>query len=344
MTEQWIPNYIRRNIEYRPHEILTAKEFNAILNLIITQGDYNSRWLEYLTEHGIPDAIADISVEQLKEALTETVKDEVRDLAAAVVNKTSLHLEQPLFSVLNFSVQKDMLDLRDVLRPYGIEGNFCAASGLVDASAAYPTLLDLQSLQYDGHTILPVSTDNASLDDLSSEVITTKITAAKAYIDTNLDSTNVFVYPDGTLSDTVVDTVGTVFTYAINKKSSNNFLDSDSIMFGNTRLQIPVLYITGATTLDDVQTVIDEVVNKNYYCILAVDTSKTEYTSAALMNVLDYIKGTVGKFLKISDALALCESTLNNRIYSIKINTLSNCYIDFKDANGNDTSEKYIHW
>lgn len=220
MSEQWIPNYIRRNIEYRPHEILTAKEFNAILNLIITQGDYNSRWLEYLTEHGIPDAIADISVAQLKEALTETVKDEVRDLAAAVVNKTSLHLEQPLFSVLNFSVQKDMLDLRDVLSPYGIAGNFCAASGLVGASAAYPTLLDLQSLQYDGHTILPVSTDNAPLDDLSSEVITTNITAAKAYIDTNLASTNVFVYPDGTLSDSVVDTVGTVFTYAINKRTA----------------------------------------------------------------------------------------------------------------------------
>lgn len=63
---KWIPNYIRRDINYKAHEILTAKEFNALLNLLITQGDYNSSWLEYLQNEGIPQAIADLSGDQIE--------------------------------------------------------------------------------------------------------------------------------------------------------------------------------------------------------------------------------------------------------------------------------------
>ena len=89
MSTEWIPNFIRRTINYNPHDILSAQEYNAILNLIISQGDYNSAWLEYLQTEGIPDAIRELSIEQITEAITVAVQAELAALSASVSNKTS---------------------------------------------------------------------------------------------------------------------------------------------------------------------------------------------------------------------------------------------------------------
>ena len=87
MSDKWIPNYIRRDINYKPRDILTAQEYNAILNLLISQGDYNSSWLEYLQNDAIPEAISEIGEEEIEEVLTQAVREAIDELAASVVNK-----------------------------------------------------------------------------------------------------------------------------------------------------------------------------------------------------------------------------------------------------------------
>lgn len=42
------PRYIERTVNYQTKDVITAQEFNNILNLLIEQGNYNSHWLAEL--------------------------------------------------------------------------------------------------------------------------------------------------------------------------------------------------------------------------------------------------------------------------------------------------------
>ena len=378
---KWIPNYIRRDINYKAHEILTAKEFNALLNLLITQGDYNSSWLEYLQNEGIPQAIADLSGDQIEKALTEAVAAELASLAASVVNKTAAHLNAPTFSFLNLSTQADMSDFRTVMEEYGIRGNFCVATNLIGLSATYPSLLTVQAMRVAGHEILPVGTDGSSFDRLGVNEIEDIVANAKAYMQRNIADVDVFVYPGGSNSEDVQQGVSSAYTYAVNIASDDKVVDSDLIRFNNLRLQIPVIYLSANSTLASAQVYIDSAIANNLFCIVAVDTSKTEYDENALREVLDYLKTQAGiRYKTISTALSDCEETINNQlkdlydqitaervarvnweeamtkaydifkesinkdVKDIKEDTLQNCYIDYKNEAGEVQEEKYLHW
>ena len=378
---KWIPNYIRRDINYKAHEILTAKEFNALLNLLITQGDYNSSWLEYLQNEGIPQAIADLSGDQIEKALTEAVAAELASLAASVVNKTAAHLNAPTFSFLNLSTQADMSDFRTIMEAYGIRGNFCVATNLIGLSATYPSLLTVQSMRVAGHEILPVGTDGSSFDRLEVNEIEDIVANAKAYMQRNIADVDVFVYPGGSTSEGVQQGVSSAYTYAVNIASDDKVVDSDLIRFNNLRLQIPVIYISANNTLASAKVYIDAAIANNLFCIVAVDTSKTEYDENALREVLDYLKTQAGiRYKTISTALSDCEETINNQlkdlydqiaaervarvnweeamakaydifkesinkdVTDIKEDTLQNCYIDYKNEAGEIQEEKYLHW
>lgn len=311
----WIPNYIRRDMKYKAHEILTAKEFNALLNLLITQGDYNSSWLEYLQNEGIPQAIADLSEDQIEKALTEAVAAELATLAASVVNKTAAHLNAPTFSFLNLSTQADMSDFRTVMEEYGIRGNFCVATNLIGLSATYPSLLTVQSMRVAGHEILPVGTDGSSFERLEVNEIEDIVANAKAYMQRNIADVDVFVYPGGSNSEDVQQGVSSAYTYAVNIASDDKVVDSDLIRFNNLRLQIPVIYLSANSTLASAQVYIDAAIANNLFCIVAVDTSKTEYDENALREVLDYLKTQAGiRYKTISTALSDCEETINNQL------------------------------
>lgn len=312
---KWIPNYIRRDINYKAHEILTAKEFNALLNLLITQGDYNSSWLEYLQNEGIPQAIADLSEAQIEKALTEAVAAELASLAASVVNKTAAHLNAPTFSFLNISTQADMSDFRTVMEEYGIRGNFCVATNLIGLSATYPSLLTLQAMRVAGHEILPVGTDGSSFDRLEVSEIEDIVANAKAYMQRNIADVDVFVYPGGSNSENVQQGVSSAYTYAVNIASDDKVVDSDLIRFNNLRLQIPVIYLSANSTLASTKVYIDSAIANNLFCIVAVDTSKTEYDENVLREVLDYLKTQAGiRYKTISTALSDCEETINNQL------------------------------
>ena len=378
---KWIPNYIRRYINYKAHEILTAKEFNALLNLLITQGDYNSSWLEYLQNEGIPQAIADLSEAQIEKALTEAVAAELASLAASVVNKTAAHLNAPTFSFLNLSTQADMSDFRTVMEEYGIRGNFCVATNLIGLSATYPSLLTVQSMRVAGHEILPVGTDGSSFDRLEVNEIEDIVANAKAYVQRNIADVDVVVYPGGSNSEEVQQGVSSAYTYAINIASHDKVVHSDLIRFNNLRLQIPLIYLSANIPLAISKVYIDTAIANNLFCIVAVDTSKTEYDENVLREVLDYLKTQAGiSYKTISTALSDCEETINNQlkdlydqiaaervarvnweeamtkaydifkesinkdVKDIKEDTLQNCYIDYKNEAGEVQEEKYLHW
>jgi uncharacterized protein YqgV (UPF0045/DUF77 family) len=379
----WIPNYIRKNIDYKAHEILTAKEFNALLNLLITQGDYNSAWLDYLQTKGIPDAVAELSVEQIKEALTEAVAEELAALAGSVVNKTSAHLNTPVFSFLNLSYQADMAEFRSLLEHYELQGDFCIATNLVGLSAAYPSLLTLQSMEVAGHEMVPVGTDGSSFDRLSTDEVVEVVQRAQQYIKQNLTDANVFVYPGGTTVADVQQGVSQVYKYAVNIASLESNVDSDALRFDNLRIRLPVVHITRTHNIETaaVKAIIDDALANNKYCIISVDTSSTTYDEDAVRAVIEYIKAHAGiTYAPISAAMNLCETTINNLLRDVfaqlkevfdtiaqeviargeweeqmrreyqafkedlTVGVLQNCYVDYKDEAGETQQEKYLHW
>ena len=379
----WIPNYIRKNIDYKAHEILTAKEFNALLNLLITQGDYNSAWLDYLQTKGIPDAVAELSVEQIKEALTEAVAEELAALAGSVVNKTSAHLNTPVFSFLNLSYQADMAEFRSLLEHYELQGDFCIATNLIGLSAAYPSLLTLQSMEVAGHEMVPVGTDGSSFDRLSTDEVVEVVQRAQQYIKQNLTDSNVFVYPGGTTVAEVQQGVSQVYEYAVNIASLESNVDSDALRFDNLRIRLPVVHITRTHNIETaaVKAIIDDALANNKYCIISVDTSSTTYDEDAVRAVIEYIKSHAGiTYAPISAAMNLCETTINNLLRDVfaqlkevfdtiaqeviargeweeqmrqeyqafkedlTVGVLQNCYVDYKDEAGETQQEKYLHW
>jgi hypothetical protein len=369
---EWIPNYIRKNIQYRPHEVLTAKEFNALLNLLITQGDYNSSWLEYLHTEGIPNAVADLNSDQIEKVLTEVVEAEVNALASSVVNKSSARLEKPVFAFLNLSMQADMSQFRTVVEHYEVPGSFCIATNLVGVSAAYPTLITLQAMRAAGHDILPLGADGSPYETATVDAINTALVRTKEYMRNNLKDTDVFVYPGGTTTELVSDTVGTHYTYAINTALAQSNLESDDLRVSNTRVQIPVVPITTTNTIDidTVKAIIDDTIAFNRCCIIAVDTSSTDYSEEALAQTIEYVTAHAGiTCTTVSGAMEMCANTINNQLRKLfddlasevinrmnadaylaqrlEQDVLKGCYIteeDVTDEQGVVHKEKYLNW
>lgn len=314
----WIPKYIRRVLDYKPHKILSAKEYNAILNLLVAQGDYNSEWLQYLYTEGIPNAVAELTTEELQEALTAAVRTEIAVLANSITNKTSAYLNQPLFTFLDISVQEDSIStFRTLLESKGVCGTINACTGLIGVTAAYPTLQQLVIAQRAGHEIITSGTDVA---ELTVDNAKDAVSRAKEYMESNslVGGTEVFLYPaQGNSNETVKGIVGAHYKYAINVAEEDAYVDSDLI----DRLSIPVVMVTKDNSIADesVKAAIDNAVATNGWCILAVDTSTSEYSDEALSGVIDYVKAQAGsEIVSTATALGLIEETLNNRLAALK--------------------------
>jgi uncharacterized protein YlxP (DUF503 family) len=314
----WIPKYIRRVLEYKPHKILSAKEYNAILNLLVAQGDYNSEWLQYLYTEGIPNAVAKLTTEELQEALTAAVRNEIAVLANSITNKTSAYLNQPLFTFLDISVQEDSIStFRTLLESKGVCGTINACTGLIGVTAAYPTLQQLIIAQRAGHEIITSGTDVAELTADNAENV---VSRAKEYMESNslIGGTEVFLYPaQGNSNENVKGIVGTHYKYAINVAEEDAYVDSDLI----NRLSIPVVMVNENKTIADesVKAAIDNTVATNGWCILAVDTSSFAYSDEALSGVIDYVKAQAGaEIVSTVTAVGLIEGTLNNQLDAVR--------------------------
>ena len=335
MAEQYIPNYIRRTISYNPRDILSAQEYNAILNLIITQGDYNSSWLEYLQNDAIPDAIRDISVEQIEEALTVAVREELEALSASVQNKTSRQLNNPMVTILNIGQGIDGISALDtLLTAKALNATYAIATNLVGNNAAYPTLAQLITLNTLGNDIIAYSTDGATV---TTGTVDTVTTAASNYMTENNFDANVFVYPNGNTDTDVCDAVHNKFNYAVNILETGNIIPNGYTRHAPASIlgNLSVVKCNSSTTLAALKLHIDDIVQHNKYMILLVDTDSESYDSVLLDNLLDYMLTKSGIIYpeSIVTAMNFVHDTIGNMLLEP-----SGIYVTVQNG------EKYINW
>lgn len=335
MADKWIPNYIKRNINYKPRDVLTAQEYNAILNLLISQGDYNSSWLEYLQNDAIPEAIREIGEEEIEEVLTNAVREAIAALAASVVNKTSAQLNYPMVTLLNVGQNNvGIAGLRTLLLSKSLAATYAIATNLVGTTTAYPSIGQLNTLVSEGNDIVPYSTDGATITTSTAEAVAT---AAKEYMETHEFNSNVFVYPNGNSDSDVRNTVCGIFKYAVNI-INDDVITPDGILpyspasvLGN----LAVIHVDSTVTEEDIEAAIDEAVQYNKYIILQINTDSADYDDTQLENILDYVlENTSIVFPEtISDAMQTIHETIDNRL-----ETVEDIYVTESDG------VKYLNW
>lgn len=335
MATKWVPNYIKRNINYNPRDILSAQEYNAILNLLISQGDYNSSWIEYLQNDAIPEAIRDIGVEEIEEVLSTIVREEIDALAASVVNKTSRQLNYPMFTLLNIGqTVSGIAALRTLLTAKSFKATYAIATNLVGTTSAYSTLGQLNTLKSEGNDIVAYSTDGTTVTTSTADTV---VPAAFEYMDEHDFDSDVFVYPNGNSDTAVRDTVCGTFKYAVNM-SSAGLIDPDGLtahapssLVGNLR----VVVCDNTTILADLKEFVDDAIQYNEYLIMLINTDSENYDVALLSDILDYIFSKSGIIYPNSIPAAMHEmhETIGNLLEE-----LDGVYIT--TVNG----EKYLNW
>lgn len=83
------PEYIADKMEYVSGDVITADDFNTIINKLVHQGNNSEEWLEYLDTIGIPAAIADITGEDIQEYIQQAVEEEIQQLTADSKSRTN---------------------------------------------------------------------------------------------------------------------------------------------------------------------------------------------------------------------------------------------------------------
>lgn len=86
---QYSPEYIGQVINYISGDVVSADEFNGILNKLIQQGDHNTEWLNWLDTVGIPAAVAEITLGDIREYIQEEVASEIDYLTQAASERTT---------------------------------------------------------------------------------------------------------------------------------------------------------------------------------------------------------------------------------------------------------------
>lgn len=315
MSTQWIPNFIRRTMDYHPNDILTAQEYNAILNLLITQGDYNSEWLEYLQNDAIPEAIQDLSAEAIAAAISQAVRDEIGALTASVTSKTSAQLNEPAITILNIGAQySGIADLKLLLDTKDINATFAVPTNLIGMSAAYPTLAQLTAMKNDGYNIAAYGTDGTPLTAANAASVAA---AAYTFLNANGFDVKTFVFPGGNTDTDVVEAVSAKFPYAVNEHI-NTLVNPEDYPYtaGAAFYSIPVIPWDNTVDIADIKEYIDNVVEGNKYMIIQVNTDESSYDETAFEQVLDYIltKSSMIYPHDIGMEMGVIQNTIENRL------------------------------
>lgn len=309
-SKTWIPKYVRKESNYKSKQIVTADDYNAYLNMLIKQGDYNSEWLDWLTKEGVLDQLTDINGEDIQQAIIDTATEQLDQLVADSKNKTSAHLEQPVFSFIDDSPTNSALTIFKVaLSESQFIGALAYYTGFVSTGTPYMDVIDLQAAQIDGFEIINHGVNKLPL---TEETVVNAIANGKAGMETaGLQGADVlFAYPKGTSIETK-ELAKTAVDFAVGYDSG--VIDTDSYDSNNlTVINLP------AADIAEVDTMIEEALLNNYWCIIRMDTSEESFSQEQLKHVIDKIADAPNAVVKpVKDAQGLAQNTLNNRLAAV---------------------------
>lgn len=311
MAQTWIPKFIHKESEYKSQQIVTADDYNAYLNLLIAQGDYNSEWLNWLTTEGIIEQLTDISGEDIQQAIIDAAQDQIDQLVSDSKNKTSAHLNTPVFTFLDSSATTTALTIfKPALTAHSALGCLACYSSLVGSGTPYMTNTDLQAAQIDGFQIVNHGINKSAVTDANvNNVVTTSV----AYMNAQglVGSTDVFAYPVTAPTSTVRENIKSKFTSAIGHVPG--VIDTDAYDRGYlTVINLP------AESTEVLDTVLEDVLTNNKWCIFRMDTSAENFDVTQLEYVLSILDGEdLITITTVSDAAQLAASTINNKIVAV---------------------------
>ena len=316
--KQWIPKLIQKNLAYKSQEVVTAADYNAILNLLITQGDYNSEWLEWLTHDGFTEFFKDLNGEDIKQMVVQAAGEQLATLAAASANKTSAYLNNPTFTFLDESATTSVRELfKEILDEYGVVGTASCYTSLVGAGNPHMDLTDLQALQVDGYAVINHGTTKEALTD---ETVLSVLTESRNYMMNNGISTgyNIFAYNNKEEpSETVRDEVSKLFTNAIGNTTGVN--DTDAYDTG----WLLVVPITAGE--DIIREAVAETIRSNRWCIFKCDSSSSDFTEVCApllrLAIESALEDANTLITTVPVAVNLAAHTLNNKIKNLQQQT-----------------------
>lgn len=329
--QQWSPKLIQKNLEYKSQEVVTAADYNAILNLLITQGDYNSAWLEWLTHEGFAEFFKDLNGEDIKQMVVQSAGEQLAALAAASANKTSAHLNNPTFTFLDESATTSVRDVfKAVLDEYGVVGTASCYTSLVGAGNPHMDLIDLQALQVDGYAIINHGTTK---DVVTEENVLSVLTESRNYMLNNGISTgyNVFAYNNTAEPGDMIRTeVAKLFTSAIGNAVGTN--DTDTYDTG-WLLVVPL-----SAGEEVIREAVAETIRSNRWCIFKCDSSVVDFAETGEQLLRIAIEAVLEDentlITTVPVAVNLAAHTLNNKIKHLQqqVDELTQQVHDIKDV------------
>lgn len=302
--QQWIPKYIAKTFNYKTGQVLTAADYNAILNLLINQSDYNSEWLDWLTTKGIAEFFADLNGDDIKQAIVDAAQEQINGLLSISNNKTSAHLDYPIFTFVDHSATTSALtSFKALLDDHGVPGCLSHYSSLVGSGGDYLSVTDLQAAQVDGFTILNHGVNSADIT-TDTDLAVTKTSMEQHGMPAGKD---ILLWTNKTYNKTLMETVGADFDACVGQ--AKGIIDSDQY----DRVWLPTMDLPHS--IEDIEKTIVDTINNNKWCIFAVDSSSPDFNAAGLSYaVIKVASSTVAKVVGVPDAYQLVLNTLNNRI------------------------------
>ena len=310
--KQWIPKFIKKDLNYKSQDVVTAADYNAVFNLLITQGDYNSEWLAWLTQEGFAEFFKDLNGDDIKQLVVQAAGEQLEELAAASTNKTSAYLNQPVFTFIDESATTSAKDIfKTVLDEYGIVGTVSCYCNLVDTGTPHMTLTDLQAFQADGYAVINHGSTKADVDD---DNVYDVVNSSYTYMDRNNLTTGLQIFAYNNIeapSEDVQDIVNSRFNAAIGNEIGVN--DTDTYDKGW------VLVVPLDADEDVIRAAIAETVQNNRWCVFKCDTSVPEFDAAVIHNAAQAVLLEKDVLVTtVPNASSLADNTINNRLKTMQ--------------------------
>ena len=86
--------------QFSAGDVITALEFNKIIDRLRSQGDINAQWCAFLQNEGIPAAIADVSAEDVASYISASITTQLNNIVASSEAKTTDYWNEPTIAII----------------------------------------------------------------------------------------------------------------------------------------------------------------------------------------------------------------------------------------------------